>query len=238
MEEIDMRTISKEKYLEAGQVFHWFTRRQITLWFTGREGRHKRTEVMLPRLVKMGKLTATKYRQQLVYSVPRRNKKRISGNKWYWKIKHGLGCTEGLVRFYLADPDCEIIAERHFRGWYIFPEWGIRYSKTGTLLMFEYCTKDNWSRPGVIRSKITRYKKVFHKFAEKFEAKACLVVFVANAPRWTVEKFVRKILPCGPEFVFTDLQTFMDTPIGDQLTAPIYIWGEDGKKYALRKDDD
>ena len=194
---------------------------------------------MLPRLVKMGKLTEAWFvnnsRRRKIYSVPRINRKRVSGQEYYPRFEHGLGCTEGLVRFYRADTDCMVIPERKLRGWYIFPEWAIKYFKTGTLLMYEFCTEDNWKRKSVIRSKIKRYKDTFHKFKKKFDAKRCIVVFVADANRWDVDGFVKSEMPTGSEFYFTDYTTFCNTPIGEQLSTPIYIWGNDRWSYPLRE---
>jgi hypothetical protein len=52
-------------------------------------------------------------------------------------------------------------------------------------------------------------------------------------PREKVQKFVWEIIPIGLPVFFTDFETFKSVPIGEQLSAPIYIWGEDGKTYPL-----
>jgi hypothetical protein len=44
------------EYLAAGQLFHWATVEHYRLLFTGSDRRHKRTEIMLPRLVQERKL--------------------------------------------------------------------------------------------------------------------------------------------------------------------------------------
>ncbi len=89
-------SIRKSDYLKAGQLFHWATIIHYILWFTGRLGRHKRTEVMLPGLVREGRLRAVRYGKKLVYAVPR-------VSKGQYHIEHGLACTEGLVRFWRSD---------------------------------------------------------------------------------------------------------------------------------------
>lgn len=219
-----MNTISKFEYLEAGQLFHWGDSSHYVRWFVGDVGRHKRTEVMLPRLVRKGKLISRRFERRLVYTVPRRKNDR--------NIAHGLGCTEGLVRFWRSDREGLIVPERHLRGSGIVPEFGIRY-KTRQMLLYEFCTADNFYRPGNMKGKITRYRHSLHMIEEKFDASA-VVVFVCVAPRWDVDKFVYQHLPVGDPFFFTDYQTFNQCVLGMQLTTPIYLWGEDGQPYALR----
>ena len=51
-----MGIVSKDDYLKAAQLFHWAKREHYQMWFTGSLERNRRTEVMLPRLVKKGKL--------------------------------------------------------------------------------------------------------------------------------------------------------------------------------------
>src|SRR5215211_329671 len=103
-------TIPIDRYIEAAQVFHWFTKEHIILWFLGILVRHRRTESVLLRLVQKGKLRSVKFGKRLVYTVPRRTKGKmpvllkeesdyepnvtegaIAGRN---KILHGLACTE------------------------------------------------------------------------------------------------------------------------------------------------
>jgi hypothetical protein len=107
------------------------------------------------------------------------------------------------------------------------PEWGIRYP-SGKLLLFEYCSQDNFERYNLVKGKMIRYR---HTYPDG------LVLFVIDALREKVEQYVRKMTPCGDNFFFTDYQTFKNVPIGQQLTAPIYIWGEDGQPYPLKTYD-
>ena len=218
-----MITISKYEYLKTAQVFHWATYEHYVVWITGENKRHKRTEVMLPRLVKKGKLIPKKYGKRLIYTVPRR--------KYDTNYEHGLGCTEGLVRFVRSKPNGEIIAERHLRGFGIVPEWGIRYQNK-KLLLFEFCTQDNFHRRGLIRSKITRYQNNLLQLETKFECEA-IVLFVIEAPRIDVQYFVDEVMPAGNQFFFTDYSVFKIVKLGDQFIDPVYIWGEDGFPYPL-----
>ena len=109
-----MRTLSRYQYIQTAQLFHWAYKEHFVLWFTGKRERHKRTEVMLPRLERKGKLTSAYYGKKKVYAVPRKNKNRFYGDIYYPLFEHGLGCTEGLVRFWLSDKSGYVIPERHF----------------------------------------------------------------------------------------------------------------------------
>ena len=235
MEAKTMRTYSKYQYIEAAQLFHWATKEQFVIWFTGERNRHKRTEVMLPRLERMGKLTSAWYRKKKVYAVKRRNRNRLYGQLYYPNFEHGIGCTEGLVRFWRSDRNGYIIPEMHFRGFGSVPEWGILYPN-GKLLLFEFCTEDNFKRYREVKSKIARYRKNLHLIEEKFKGEA-VVLFVADVKREKLDSFIWQHKPFGEEFFFTDYQTFLNEPIGHQLTASIYIWGENGWPYPLRGED-
>ena len=212
-------SISQKRYLEVAQNFHWAGREHYQLWFTGSLKRHKRTEVMLPRLVKKGKLKAYRFENRLVYTVPRRDKT----NTYYLKIDHGLACTEGLVRIWRSNMEGKIISEKEFRGMGVVPEWGIT-SPEGKTLLFEFCTQDNFNRTTLIKNKIYRYKK--------FLMDSQIVLFVIDVSKDKVKRFVDRYLP-GDQFLFTDYERFLEVPIGQQLQAPIYIWGKDGSENPL-----
>ncbi len=229
-----MRTIPKEKYLELSQVFHWATKQHYVLMLTGRVERHRRTETMLPRLVTRGRLTATYYGKKLVYCALRKNRKRIAGSKYYPTIEHGLACTEALVRFSVSDPNCVLIAERYLRGHNIVPEWAILYPNK-RLMLFEFCTKDNFKRRAIFKSKITRYQNNLDDLIIKF-AEDGFVLFVIDALREEIVEFL-KHTSTGEKFMFCDYKTFLSVPYGKQITEPIYIWGGDSKSYPLRRND-
>lgn len=215
-------SIRKSDYLKAGQLFHWATIIHYILWFTGLVRRHKRTEAMLPRLVGEGRLRAVRYGKKLVYAVPR-----ISKGQYH--IEHGLACTEGLVRLWRADMNGVVVPERYFRGLGSVPEWGIMYDSS--ILLYEYCSADQFSRGTKVQSKIYAYDQNLHNINRKFGKKG-FVVFVIEAPRENVEKWIARVQPSGP-YLFTDYEAFTQVPIGQQLTAQIYFW-EDGKVHPLR----
>ena len=239
--------IPMELYIEASQVFHWATKRHFQLWFTGQESkRHRRTESVLRRLSKRGKLRNMLYGKKMIYSAPKNVKGKVV-DEFYGlsKVVHGLACTEGLVRFYRSRMDGVVVAERFFYGCGSVPEWGIIYPE-GTMLLFEFSTKSNFMFSGKMKGKLQAYEKNLEKIESKFNAKA-MVVFVLDIPKAMVERFVlgerhagsvadaplEGGYPLAPVF-FTDYQTFKKVPIGEQLMAPIYFWN-DGKQYPLRK---
>jgi hypothetical protein len=245
-------TIPIEYYLDAAAVFHYATKEQFNLLLTGSSRRNTRTEIVLLRLSRRKKLKAIKYGKKLVYVAPRKAKgERVDDLAIYPKIVHGLSCTEGLVRFWRARTEGEIIAERYFYGCGIVPEWGIRYPD-GKMLLFEFSTKSNFQFSGLMNGKINAYRRSLEKIEEKFSAKA-VVVFVLDVPRVTVKRYVGILggrtapsptanasasdegdrFPFDP-FYFVDNETFLKIPIGEQLKAPIYFW-MDGKEYPLTK---
>ena len=247
-------TIPINWYLDVAEVFHWATMSHYVLWFTGSNKRHRRTETVLKRLVKNGKLRAIRHGKRLIYSVPRRVRGKSNDELWgLSKVVHGLACTECLVRIWRSRMDGEVIAERFFYGLGSVPEWGIRYPN-GKMILLEFCTKSNFMFSGMMNGKLSAYQENLEKIEEKFQAKA-IVLFVIDVPRTTVEKYVGSLkrevgsvadgdtsaLPEGDSFpfnpfFFADYETFLKVPLGKQLYEPIYFWS-DGRQYPLSKND-
>jgi hypothetical protein len=220
-----IQTISKYEYLKAAQIFDWALQEHYVLFFLGVKKRHKRTEVMLPRLVKKGKLLTQRYGKKLVYIVPRK------GRKPHPRIEHGLGVTEIITLLWRSRMEGVIMPERKLRGFGVVPDGGISYDN-GKMLLFEFCTEDNFYHSGKVQGKITRYNDSLSGIEGKFEREG-IVLFVIDADRRDIDEFVNKRMPLGGQFFFTDYKTFRAERIGEQLTAPIYIWGEDGWPYPL-----
>lgn len=210
-------TLPQKAYENLSQVFDWATKEDYIRWFTGGDGRHRRTEVMLPRLVRKGKLTSTRYHHKLVYAAPRLTKGKV------WNIEHGHGITDGLVRLVISDRNVEIIPERWFKkhGYKIQPEFGLKY--TNTILYFEFCTGDNAKRLWNLKSKIKRYEDI-----------TGLVLFVLDIDREAVSNLVHTLM-AGGQFWFIDYQTFKQAPLGQQLTYPFYINGGRGDILPLKE---
>jgi hypothetical protein len=210
--------ITQQAFLKVSQVFNWATKNHYVMWFTGeRLERHRRIEVLLKRLSDSGRLRVAEYGHKLVYISPKH--RRSIDN---FQIIHGLGVTEGLVRLMLADRSGIIVPERKFKT-KTRPEFGIVWGEK--TLLYEYCTKDNAKRFDVLKRKLNGYS-----FLKPNQS----VLFVMNISREEVKETIKRLHPEGP-FLFTDLTTFMSVPLGEQLTAKIYLW-EDLNEYRIRPD--
>lgn len=223
------RTTPLDLYIEASRVFHWATMRHYQLWFTGQEKkRHRRSESVLKRLTRKGKLRAIRYDSKLIY-----NSRRVKDEFLVVpKVAHGLACTEGLVRMFRSDTNGLVIPERFFTKFGAVPEWGILYPN-GKLLLFEYSTKYNFHYSNLMAGKLSAYERTLEKIEERFGAKA-IVLFVIDEKRELVENYLEMKGITNEAFFFTDYESFLKVPIGRQLDAPIYIW-MDGNSYPLRK---
>ena len=245
-------TIPVEYYLDAAAVFPYATKEQFNLLLTGSTRRRERTERVLLRLTRSGRLKAIPFGKKLVYALPRKVKHMSMDDPGiYPKIVHGIACSHIIARFWRARTEGEIVAERFFYGLGTVPEAGIKYPD-GKMLVFEFSTKSNFRYTGLMTGKIQAYRRNLEKIEEKFQAKT-IVVFVLDVPRSTVERYVGSLkrdvgsvadseasapyqgdgFPLDP-FYFVDYETFLKVPIGEQLKAPIYLW-MDGKEYPLKK---
>lgn len=215
------RTSAQDEILAMGSVFHWFEKRHVVLWMTGQERkRHKVTEYSLPRLVKKKLLKEVRWGRKKIYTA------------WAGRmhIEHGLVCSEALIRIIISKSDCTVISENEFRAqtFGVVAEWGIKYPN-GKLLLFEYCTKDNVGRKGLVIRKANMYQASLPQIEEHFGAKA-IVLFVLDTKETLAYVSDRRR---HPFFYYVDLETFLRVPMGKQLSTPIYIWAGDGQKYAL-----
>ena len=88
--------ISEKALLLVAQVLNWFTKEHLITWFFGDTKRSRRIEVLLPRLVRKGKLIARKFGKRIVYIVPRLARNRDP------QIKHGLWSNRrpGPIRYF------------------------------------------------------------------------------------------------------------------------------------------
>lgn len=226
--------------LRAVKLLRYVSRRQLAMKFGGKEERIKVLETTLPKLEKEGRLIVIRYGGEKVYSPARKN--RVDGAS----IEHELGATEGLIRIWRCRmEESEIFPERVFRGFAIVPEWGIRYSEErGTMLLYEFCTQSNFKHGGVMKSKLSRYKKHL-PFIEAKAKRDITVLFVIDTERIWVKEFVHRMEAFLDEpvisgfsgearypFFFTDYETFKKVPVGKALTASIYFW-RNGKEWAL-----
>ncbi len=242
--------ITEDIVLQLVKVLRWATRLILVLYFWGVEKRAKALEMLLPQLEREGKLAVTWHKGEKVYSVAR--KKRVKPVS----MDHEIACALILVLLLRCRmEESEIVPERAFRSFGIVPEDGIRYSDVrNTMLIFEYCTRSNFTHGGVMKSKITRYRKYLPQMEAKFK-RSITVLFVIDIERSRVREFVGTLkrdvgfvadgrtsalyggdtFPFDP-FFFTDYQTFKSVPIGEALTAKIYFW-TDGNEWRLTNND-
>jgi len=233
-----------DKVLKWVRFFRYMKRTQLALLFTGSGKRIKAVEQLLPKLEREGKITSTWLEGEKVYSPAR--KKRVQPVS----LEHEIEVTEILILLWLCRKvESEIVSERVFRGFAIVPEGGIRYSEErGTMLVFEYCTRKNFDHGGVMKSKLTRYRKQLAKIEDKVR-RTINVLFVIDIDRVAVRKFVTRMQPLLDEpvisgltgeerypFFFTDYETFKAVPVGEALIAKIYFW-HDGKEWRLTNND-
>lgn len=160
-----MKTLTtlQQEYMDVANVFHFATRDHFALWFTGNTSRHKRTERILPALVKKGCLGSIMYGKRLIYAtLDRMVIKASKGVRFALFPYHGLCCTEALVRFTCSDRHNEVISEKIFKSARLgsVPEWGIRYPN-GNMLLFEFSTESNVHSRGNIANKIKGIRRAY-----------------------------------------------------------------------------
>lgn len=226
---------SIQKYLDASQVFHWGTKDHYNLWLYGSTDRNRRTEVVLCRLAKNWKNKATRnrslfsaqYGKRLVYACPRR----VRNPSHILKVDHGLGCTECMVRLWRSNMNSIVIGERSFYKCKNVPDMGIWYPN-GKMILVEYQSECSLEQRNNTKNKLPSYRRNLWMIDERFSVSS-IILFVIDISREKVQKLVWDTMPTGLPAFFTDYETFKSVPIGQQLSAPIYIWGEDGKSYPL-----
>lgn len=232
--------------LEAAEVFHWATKRHFQLYLRGvapyRDSPMEKTLLRLERRKKLRTFRATTTDPKL-YALPRKTKNFDFADTL--RIIHGLACTECLVRFYLANPNCEVVAESFFRrarygsvpeGGFLYPEVKDEYGnviKESSLLLFEFSTRSNVYFHLNMFGKFNAYEKALPVFREDLNAKPG-VVFILDIKRDEVIARLKRWKPEGP-YWFIDYASFLDIPLGEALTSPIYF-RPDGTVSAIRRD--
>lgn len=192
-------TITESDILRAVRMLRWVTRFVLIMLFGRTVKRIKALERLLPILEREGKLAVIWHGGEKVYSMPR--KKKVMPVS----LDHEIACAEILVRLWRCRmQESEIFMERAFRGFGIVPEGGLRYSaERNTMLIFEYCTRSNFMHGGVMKSKITRYKKYLPDMEEKVGRKLT-VLFVIDVERIKVKEFVGRMQNLLSEPVISD----------------------------------
>jgi len=216
--------ITEEDVLTAVRIFRWVTRSTLELYFGGAERRMKTLEKFLPVLEREGQLNSEMHRGAKVYSIPRKENVRPVS------MDHEIACADIHVRLWRCRMgESEIFTERAFRGFGIVPEGGIRYSEErGTMLIFEYCTRSNFTHGGVMKSKITRYKKYLPEMEEKVK-RSITALFVLDIERNKVREFVGRMQQLLNEPVFSSFVGSLKRDVGSVA---------DGRTSALPKGDE
>lgn len=184
----------------------------------------KTLEKCLPALERGGRLFSERHRGEKVYSIARKEKvKPVS-------MDHEIACADILVRLWRCRMrESEIFTERAFRGFGIVPEGGIRYSEErNTMLIYEYCTRSNFTHGGVMKSKITRYQKYLPEMEAKVK-RSITVLFILDIERSKVREFVRRMGPLLNETDFSGSVGSSEREVGsvaDGDTSALY--GGDG----------
>jgi hypothetical protein len=236
--------MTKGQLLKIVRIFKFITRRQLEEFFYGKARRSKALEQILPILEREGSLKFIRHKGSKVYFLPRKNGKKII------HLEHEVACTKILIRLWRCRmEESEIMPERVFRGFYIVPDFGLRYSDSrGSMLLVEFLTERTFEHGGVAKSKITRFINGLSAIEEKAGREAT-ILFVIDTKRQRVKEFIRRMEPVLGEplisnstgearypFFFTDYEKFLSVPIGKALTSRIYFW-HDGKEWALTNHD-
>ncbi len=219
-------TLHQRQYLDVAELFLWGRQIDFTAWFTGQwQSRSKLTETILPELEELNVINSKWFKGMKVYTTSKKQ-----SNAY---IPHGLESTKAIIRFKLSR-EGEFIPEKFFRGlkFKAVPEWAIKYPKG--IILFEYSTADNFRRKDLMKKKVARYKNDLHRIEKVFKTQP-IVLFLLQASEFQVEHFANQ--NGGENIFYVDHKTFMETPIGKQLSSPIYIWGGDRKTYPLSDHD-
>lgn len=221
-------TTNTKKILKAAEALLWFDQKDMAEFLTGRRRRVKFVEYQLPRLVEREKLKAERYERRLVYT-------KRSGHTDL--IPHGLTCTRILLKLLKARAG-EVVPESFFKrateSFGLVPDGGLLYPSG--LLLFEYCTADNFGRTYLMKRKLGAYRENIHRIESLFDKEA-IILFILEAKRFEVIHFAEKRgEKTDNQFFFVDLASFLDVSDGDHLSSPIYIWAPDGGSYQLTDD--
>jgi len=118
----------------------------------------------------------------------------------------------------------ELSPSSFFNGKPLRPEWALKLSSETTIL-YEFCTDDNFKTR--LKSKVEKYSKVLEGIEKP------LVLFVCDVDMKFIKGFVERhrnlltIYHNGQSlspYYFTDARIFREVPLGQALTAPIYLW--------------
>jgi len=226
-------SIARKKVKDVIQCFHWFYKRDLVRWFPEHE---RRIDSVLREFLVEKSVRAIRWGLPKVYAAARLTK---HGKINKVLIPHGLASTYCLVRIVTEHHEREslkIFPEKEFNEFKRRPEWGI-LSPVRTLLLLEFCTRNNFKRKWNMDGKVKTYPKILPDICRKFGAKEAVVLFICDVTRDEVVNYVGSLngisapsaslryqggySPLAP-FLFTDYGTFKT-----KTHEKIYIWAVD-----------
>ena len=216
-------TNTQKRIRELIGVGHWWSRRQLTIMWIGYDkDRHKLMHENLLSLYKKKAIKRRWFKGYLIYSTSGSNR----------QVEHGTVCAEVIMRIFMANPEAEIIGEGVFRQYRLgnVPEAGFKYPN-GDLLLFEYCTRDNAKRSGLVSRKVKAYQKTITNMEKTFDGRG-VVIFIIDLPIFEVKQMAGRYLKDTNFIYFADAKSFFDLPLGKALTAEIYFMAN-GEREAL-----
>jgi hypothetical protein len=198
-----------------------------------------------------GKVMVRKYGNRLIYSAPTHWKGRPYQpddampkeyqkelEERFYQIEHGRAVTKEIIRFWRSSMrDSQMINKRDFKGSGVVADWAFRFISSEHLLIGEHITKNYFYRTSALKLKIRKYSQSFETLKERFKAQAISVLLVVDVPEKTLTLFIGRLKNIDAEFFFTTYDALLSVEIGKQFSSPIYIWGRDGKRYPLGKDE-
>jgi hypothetical protein len=220
------KEVTLEKMRRAMQLFgRWFTKEHLWGFFHGSFTRDNGyIERNLKNMEESGELVTVELKKgQKAYTVKRVNRQR--SHSYDENLTHELYLTGAIVRFWRADPDPkEMIPPSFFKGCPLLPDFALRLS-SGTTIVFEMCTDSNFTKE--LKHKVRLYPHVIERVEKP------MVVFACDVDVERIGGFVernREMLiiyhqgQVASPYYFTDYRLFRDVPLGQALTAPIYLW--------------
>lgn len=172
-----------KRFRELAQAFGAAHEDHYTLALTGSLHRLYRTGFVLRKLTREGEILSQQWGRRKVFICKRRAK---SQDEYpYYKIPHALTCTEILVRLYLSKYGL-LLSNADFSRQPCVPDGGVRYPD-GSEILFEYSTKDNFSRKTLMAEKIAHYQE------ERVIASFCLSSKQSGRSWWSLSKTILRL---------------------------------------------
>jgi hypothetical protein len=216
---------NQELIIKAAEILPMAEARDFIIFITGKDKRYRAVEYNLPVLTKKKNVLIRVRNGRRGYIYKLRGKGGIQKEKIY----HDLTSTRALLRF-KTSKEGVFFGERFFKEARVYPlpEWAVLYDNV--LFLFEFSTANNFKRTDLMREKVAQYLRSYDEMKDYFSAEP-ITIFLLEAPIFRVEAFAKE--HDYEQFYYTDIESFFSVGRGDQLDAPIYIWGGDGRSYSL-----